>query len=118
WSLRRGQQDRTRQDQRAMSIHSTGLGEAERGAPGRVLAPKWDGRSTFTVEEAGVEILGLSRCPAYAAAQNGSLGTIGMGRCCIVRRHVLKRMLLSALVRIGQLDRRLMLDIPAIDGLI
>ena len=31
-----------------------------------IYDPKWMGRSTFSVEEAGCEILGLSKCSAYS----------------------------------------------------
>ena len=40
----------------------------------RVLDARWDGRSTLTVEEAGVDILGLSRAGAYAAARTKDAG--------------------------------------------
>jgi excisionase family DNA binding protein len=60
--------------------------------PVQILDPKWDGRSTFTVEEAG-EICGISRPSAYAAAKNGSLPTVRIGRRCIVPRHALERLL-------------------------
>jgi excisionase family DNA binding protein len=59
----------------------------------RVLDERWDGRSTFTVEEAGCEILGLSKCSAYAAASSGALPAIRVGRRWIVPRHALERML-------------------------
>ncbi|AMA59451.1 helix-turn-helix domain-containing protein [Bradyrhizobium sp. CCGE-LA001] len=59
----------------------------------RVLDQRWDGRSTFTVEEAGCEILGLSKCSAYAAANSGELPAIRVGRRWIVPRHALERML-------------------------
>ena len=47
---------------------------------GPIYDAKWDGRSTFSVEEAGCEILGLSKCSAYAAANSGVLPTIRVGR--------------------------------------
>lgn len=59
----------------------------------RVLDRRWDGRSTFTVEEAGCKILGLSKCSAYAAANSGELPAIRVGRRWIVPRHALERML-------------------------
>jgi excisionase family DNA binding protein len=58
----------------------------------QILAPQWEGRSTFTVPEAG-EILGLSRASAYAAAKAGELPIVWVGRRCIVPRHALERML-------------------------
>jgi excisionase family DNA binding protein len=58
-----------------------------------IYDPKWTGRSTFSVEEAGCEILGLSKCSAYAAANNGSLPTIRVGRRLLVPRLALERLL-------------------------
>jgi excisionase family DNA binding protein len=58
-----------------------------------IYDPKWMGRSTFSVEEAGCEILGLSKCSAYAAAKNGSLPTVRVGRRLIVPRLALERLL-------------------------
>jgi excisionase family DNA binding protein len=58
-----------------------------------IYDPKWNGRSTFSVEEAGCEILGLSKCSAYAAAKNGSLPTVRVGRRLIVPRLALERLL-------------------------
>jgi excisionase family DNA binding protein len=74
-----------------MSICSTGLGHV---SDHRILDAKWDGRSTFTVEEAG-EICGLSRPSIYAAAKNGTLPTVRIGRRRIVPRHALERLLLG-----------------------
>jgi excisionase family DNA binding protein len=58
-----------------------------------ILDPRWDGRSAFTVEEAGCDILGLSKCSAYAAVNSGELPAIRIGRRWIVSRHALERML-------------------------
>jgi hypothetical protein len=58
----------------------------------RVLDPQWDGRSTFTVVEAGA-ICGLSRGSAYAAAVRGELPVIWIGRRCFVPRHALEALL-------------------------
>jgi excisionase family DNA binding protein len=58
-----------------------------------IYDPKWTGRSTFSVEEAGCEILGLSKCSAYAAAKNGSLPTVRVGRRLIVPRLALEKLL-------------------------
>jgi Helix-turn-helix domain len=60
--------------------------------PGRTLAPKWDDHDTFSIDEAG-EILGISRCSAYAAAKSGDLPTIQIGRRKIVPRRGLERKL-------------------------
>jgi excisionase family DNA binding protein len=69
-------------------------GEAATKAPhsGQILDPKWNGRSTFTVEEAG-EICRISRPSAYAAAKNGTLPTVRIGRRLLVPRHALERLL-------------------------
>jgi excisionase family DNA binding protein len=61
-------------------------------SPGHILAPKWDHRDTFSVEEAG-EILGISRCSAYAAVKSGDLPGFWVGRRFIVPRRALERML-------------------------
>jgi hypothetical protein len=62
-----------------------------------ICDPKWDGRSTFSIEEAG-EILGLSRSAAYEATkpdgdQPPELLTIEIGRRKIVPRAALERLL-------------------------
>ena len=62
----------------------------------RILDARWDGRDTFTVEEAGVEILGLNRWTAYQAAKNGELPTIRIGRRLLVPRHALEALLMPA----------------------
>jgi hypothetical protein len=59
----------------------------------RVLDSRWDGRSTFSVEEAGCDILGLSRGGAFAAARSGTLPVIRLGRRMVVPRHALERLL-------------------------
>ena len=61
----------------------------------RVLDSRWDGRSTLSVEEAGCEVLGLSRAAAYAAANAGTLPVIRLGRRLVVPRHALERLLTS-----------------------
>jgi excisionase family DNA binding protein len=58
----------------------------------RILDPKWDGRSTFTVDETA-EILGLSRWSAYAAVKKKEIPVVWIGRRCIVPRLGLERML-------------------------
>ena len=62
----------------------------------RILDSQWDGRSTFTVEEAGCQILGLSKCSAYAAANAGTLPAIRIGRRFVVPRHAIEKLLASA----------------------
>jgi excisionase family DNA binding protein len=58
-----------------------------------MLSTKWDGYETFTVEEAGCEILRLSRVSAYEAARTGDLPTIRIGRRLLVPRRALEQML-------------------------
>jgi excisionase family DNA binding protein len=58
-----------------------------------IIDPKWTGRSTFSVEEAGCEILGLSKCSAYAAAKDGTLPTVRIGRRLLVPRLSLEKLL-------------------------
>lgn len=67
-------------------------GIAEERVAGQLLAPKWDGHDTFTVEEAG-EILRISRGSAYAAAKSGALPVLEIGRVKRVPRRTLERML-------------------------
>lgn len=67
--------------------------------PARVLDARWDGRSTFTVKEAGCEILGLSVVSAYSAAESGALPTIRIGKRLIVPRVALERLLAGAGVK-------------------
>jgi excisionase family DNA binding protein len=62
----------------------------------RVLDSRWDGRSTLSVEEAGVEVLGLSRASAYAAAKAGDLPVIRVGRRMVVPRYALEKLLMGA----------------------
>jgi excisionase family DNA binding protein len=63
--------------------------------PGRALAPKWDDRDVFTIEEAG-EILLISRGSAYAAARSGDLPVISVGRRRLIPRLALERKLAGA----------------------
>jgi excisionase family DNA binding protein len=59
----------------------------------RILDARWDGKNVFTVADAGVEILRLSRFAAYAAAANGQLPTVRIGRRVLVPRAALERLL-------------------------
>lgn len=70
--------------------------EVEGAVSSRILGEKWDGRDAFTIEEAGVEILRLSRWSAYAAAQSGELPTVRIGRRLLVPRIALERLLTGA----------------------
>jgi excisionase family DNA binding protein len=63
---------------------------------GQVLDSRWNGRSTLSVEEAGCEVLGLSRAAAYAAANAGTLPVVRVGRRMVVPRFALEKLLLSA----------------------
>jgi hypothetical protein len=72
-----------------MSMPSTGRSDWEGR---RILDSRWDGRSTFSIPEAG-EICGLSRPGAYAAAKAGRLPVVWIGRRGIVPRHALERLL-------------------------
>jgi hypothetical protein len=56
------------------------------------LGSKWDGYSTFTVDEFG-EIFRLSRAASYAAVANGSVGSVRIGRRVIIPRGVIERLL-------------------------
>jgi excisionase family DNA binding protein len=66
--------------------------KASRALYRRVLDEKWDGRSSFSVEEAG-EIVGLSRASAYNAAKSGELPTVRLGKRLIVPRGMLEELL-------------------------
>jgi excisionase family DNA binding protein len=57
-----------------------------------ILDAKWDGRSTFSIEEAA-KILGVSRWKAYEAAKVGEIPVVWIGRRAIVPRHALEQML-------------------------
>jgi excisionase family DNA binding protein len=72
------------------------LSESAAQNGGSILDARWEGRSTFTVEEAGCQILGLSKCSAYAAASAGRLPTIRIGRRLVVPRHAFEKLLASA----------------------
>lgn len=74
----------------------TGHNEDALGRMPRVLDSRWDGRSTLSVEEAGCDILGLSRAAAYAAANSGEIPVIRVGRRMMVPRFALEKLLLSA----------------------
>ena len=76
----------------SMSMLSTAASDWE----GRkILDSRWDGRSTFTIWEAG-EILGLSRAASYAAAKKGLLPVVWVGRRGIVPRIRLEKLLLGS----------------------
>jgi excisionase family DNA binding protein len=57
-----------------------------------VLPAKWAGHLMFTIEEAR-EILRVSRASAYAAAKNGELPTVRIGRLMRVTRTTIERLL-------------------------
>jgi hypothetical protein len=57
-----------------------------------ILDAKWDGRSTFSIEEAR-KILGVSRSAAYAAARSEELPAIRIAGRVIIPHHPLERLL-------------------------
>jgi excisionase family DNA binding protein len=74
-----------------MSIPSTGLGDAERGA-GLLDSPRWVEHNVFTIEETA-EILRISKWSAYEAAKRKQIPTIKVGRRKFIPRRALERML-------------------------
>jgi len=78
-----------------MTNETLGAVEPQVSRSFRVLDSRWDGRSTLSVEEAGCEVLGLSRAASYAAAKSGALPVIRLGRRMVVPRHALERLLTS-----------------------
>jgi excisionase family DNA binding protein len=58
----------------------------------KVLDSKWDGRSSFTVDEAA-EILRVCRGTAYGAVKRGDIPAVRVGKRLIVPRHALERKL-------------------------
>jgi excisionase family DNA binding protein len=74
-----------------------GAGEVKPPAssPPSVLSKQWKGRDTLTVPEVA-KILGLSKPAAYAAANDGTLPAIRIGKRLIVPRVALERLLASA----------------------
>jgi Helix-turn-helix domain len=69
---------------------------AKNTTPTRILGPKWDGRDSFSVEEAGIEILGMSRNKSYDAVYKKQIPTIRIGRILRVPRFALERLLTGA----------------------
>jgi excisionase family DNA binding protein len=57
-----------------------------------ILDARWDGRSTFSVEEAR-KIIGVSRSAAYAAVKSGELPAIRIAGRVIIPRHALEQLL-------------------------
>jgi excisionase family DNA binding protein len=78
-----------------MKQKTTRIPRASRALYRRVLDERWDGKSTFTVTEAG-EIVGLSRASAYNAAKSGELPTVRIGKRLVVARAALEAMLMPA----------------------
>jgi excisionase family DNA binding protein len=62
----------------------------------RILGPRWDKHDSFSVEEAGMQILGMSRNKSYEAANKGQLPIVRIGRVIRVPRHALERLLTGA----------------------
>ncbi|MCK1652255.1 helix-turn-helix domain-containing protein [Bradyrhizobium sp. 149] len=69
---------------------------AEAAGQGPIYNLDLAGRSTLTIEEAGVRVLGLSRDASYKAAKSGDLPTIRVGRRLLVPRAALEKLLASA----------------------
>jgi hypothetical protein len=65
---------------------------ASRATHRRILDARWDGKSVFSIPEAG-EITGLSRASIYAAARSGELPTVWIGGRRVVPRHSLEALL-------------------------
>ena len=87
----------TRQDLEAAQASTAAISVSAIDRVGsRVLDSRWDGRSTLTVEEAGCEVLGLSRAGAYKAANEGDLPVVRVGRRLVVPRFALEKLLLRA----------------------
>ena len=57
-----------------------------------ILAAKFDGRTTLTVEEVA-EVLGISRWSAYEAVNKRQIPVVRVGRRWIVPRAALEKML-------------------------
>jgi excisionase family DNA binding protein len=74
-----------------MSIQSTGLGDAERGA-GLLNSPKWAGHNVFDVDEVA-EILRLSRWAIYESIKKQEIPVIRIGNRIRVGRRTLQGML-------------------------
>jgi excisionase family DNA binding protein len=70
--------------------------KAFEGLASSIYATEFTGRSTLTIEEAGMKVLGLSRDASYKAARNGELPTIRVGRRLLVPRAALEKLLASA----------------------
>jgi hypothetical protein len=58
----------------------------------RILDKKWDGRTTFNVEETS-EILGLAKWNIYEQMKKGAVPSVRIGGRIIVPRHALERLL-------------------------
>jgi excisionase family DNA binding protein len=59
---------------------------------GLLLAPCWDGRDAFSVEEVG-KILQISRMSAYTAVKTGDIPAIRIGKRVIITRGALEKLL-------------------------
>jgi excisionase family DNA binding protein len=62
------------------------------GSAERVLAPKWDGHSTFTAKEVA-EIMQLSTLTVYEGIKAHQIPCVRIGRRCIIPRRALERLL-------------------------
>jgi len=66
--------------------------EVIEGQGPKVLDARWNGRSTFDVNEVAA-ILGVSRWSAYGAIRRREIPAIKVGKRFLVPRHALERML-------------------------
>jgi excisionase family DNA binding protein len=66
--------------------------EVIQGQGPKVLDAKWNGRSTFDVDETA-EILGISRWSAYRGIKVGDIPAMRVGKRFIIPRHALERKL-------------------------
>jgi excisionase family DNA binding protein len=66
--------------------------EVIEGQGPKVLDARWNGRSTFDVDETA-EILGISRWSAYRGIKTGDIPAMRVGKRFIVPRHALEKKL-------------------------
>ncbi len=75
-----------------MAIENNAVAGFPKNESGTFLAAKWDGRTTFTVEETA-DILQISRWAAYEAVKDKQIGSVRIGRVIRIPRHCLERKL-------------------------
>jgi excisionase family DNA binding protein len=67
----------------------------KRDAIGGQIEQLWEGRHTFSVDEAA-RILGVSRASAYTAIKNRELPAIRIGKRLVIPRRSIERLLEGA----------------------